>query len=167
MDLAASIERLNESTELISGFEAPLLTKAPIPTLAISVRLPVTTLPWRSSKSICSPEMIATSAASPFSRRSVIAPIAPSKSDTTLCPDDCSNLVISSSITGVTADPESTLISAAFVLSQSRSGTNQPIKALITLRKSCGPMPSSEVFGSCGRRQGDTEQYWWERLTDG
>src|SRR5262249_8914953 len=53
------------------------------------------------------------SAASPFRTRSVIPPMAPSKSKLTLCPADCSNFGMSSVIAGSMAEPDRILISAA------------------------------------------------------
>src|SRR6266851_778364 len=112
IDFAASIARLNASTEPISGFAASLRTNTPTPALARSVRLPATTLPTFSSASICGPAAMTTSAASPCRTRSAMPPTVP-QSNVTLWPDDASNFGTSSAITGCTPEPASTLMSAA------------------------------------------------------
>jgi len=55
IDFDASIVRLNASTELMSGLNAPFRTNNPTPVLARSVRVPATTLPSFSRLSICGP----------------------------------------------------------------------------------------------------------------
>src|SRR5712691_1306212 len=112
IDFAASIARLNASTEPISGFAAPLRTNTPTPALARSVRLPATTLPTFSSASICGPAAMTTSAASPCRIRSAMPPTVP-QSNVTLWRDEASNFGTSSAITGCTPEPASTLMSAA------------------------------------------------------
>src|SRR6266576_2115952 len=66
IDFAASIARLNASTEPISVLGAPLRTNRPTPVFARSVLLSGTTLPCFSRASICGPDAMTTSAASPF-----------------------------------------------------------------------------------------------------
>src|SRR6266446_5710779 len=113
IDFAASIARLNASTELMSGLGAPLRTNTPMPTLAISARLPATILASFSSIEIWDAEAISTSAASPLRTRCVIAPTLPSKSKLTLCPEACSNFGMSSAIADSMAEPDRIFISAA------------------------------------------------------
>src|SRR5262245_36621761 len=113
IDFAASIARLNASTERMSGLGAPSRTNTPTPTLAISAWLPAVILPSFSSIAICAAEAISTSAASPLRMRCVMPPMVPSKSKLTLCREACSNFGMSSAIAVSTAEPDRIFISAA------------------------------------------------------